>query len=104
MLQQHGSLRTIKKKLIRKALDMIRKIAEEDPDENNDKDKKGLWFHFFQFFICIFGYFDLQSLIRSTQSILSNYITCIRYILSDHIICIILCCILTIPTQIILVN
>ncbi|MBO8589990.1 molecular chaperone HtpG, partial [Staphylococcus aureus] len=31
MLQQHGSLKTIKKKLIRKALDMIRRIADEDP-------------------------------------------------------------------------
>ncbi|CAL0318978.1 unnamed protein product [Lupinus luteus] len=40
MLQQHSSLKTIKKKLIRKALDMIRKIAEEDPDESNDKEKK----------------------------------------------------------------
>ncbi|OWM74970.1 endoplasmin homolog [Punica granatum] len=40
MLQQHSSLKTIKKKLIRKALDMIRKIAEEDPDESADKDKK----------------------------------------------------------------
>ncbi|KAK6939328.1 Histidine kinase/HSP90-like ATPase [Dillenia turbinata] len=40
MLQQHSSLKTIKKKLIRKALDMIRKLAEEDPDESNDKDKK----------------------------------------------------------------
>ncbi|MED6146319.1 heat shock protein 90 [Stylosanthes scabra] len=40
MLQQHSSLRTIKKKLIRKALDMIRKIADEDPDESTDKDKK----------------------------------------------------------------
>lgn len=42
MLQQHSSLKTIKKKLIRKALDMIRKIADEDPDEANDKDKKGM--------------------------------------------------------------
>ncbi|GFP95252.1 endoplasmin homolog [Phtheirospermum japonicum] len=40
MLQQHNSLKTIKKKLIRKALDMIRKLAEEDPEESNDKDKK----------------------------------------------------------------
>ncbi|XP_058731886.1 endoplasmin homolog isoform X2 [Vicia villosa] len=40
MLQQHGSLKTIKKKLIRKALDMIRKLAEEDPDESTDKEKK----------------------------------------------------------------
>ncbi|KAI4389980.1 hypothetical protein MLD38_002139 [Melastoma candidum] len=40
MLQQHNSLKTIKKKLIRKALDMIRKLAEEDPDEIHDKDKK----------------------------------------------------------------
>ncbi|OIT20902.1 PREDICTED: endoplasmin homolog [Nicotiana attenuata] len=42
MLQQHSSLKTIKKKLIRKALDMIRKIADEDPDESNDKDKKDI--------------------------------------------------------------
>ncbi|XP_011074690.1 endoplasmin homolog [Sesamum indicum] len=42
MLQQHSSLKTIKKKLIRKALDMIRKIADEDPDESSDKDKKGI--------------------------------------------------------------
>ncbi|KAL6511865.1 heat shock protein 90 [Orobanche gracilis] len=40
MLQQHSSLKTIKKKLIRKALDMIRKLAEEDPDKSNDKDKE----------------------------------------------------------------
>ncbi|KAK8648914.1 hypothetical protein V6N13_129656 [Hibiscus sabdariffa] len=40
MLQAHGSLKTIKKKLIRKALDMIRKIAEEDPDESSGKDEK----------------------------------------------------------------
>ncbi|CAL9774085.1 unnamed protein product [Musa acuminata subsp. burmannicoides] len=40
MLQQHSSLKTIKKKLIRKALDMIRRIADEDPDEFNNKDKK----------------------------------------------------------------
>ncbi|KAF6163997.1 hypothetical protein GIB67_028701 [Kingdonia uniflora] len=39
MLQQHSSLKTIKKKLIRKALDMIRRIAEEDPDESSDKEK-----------------------------------------------------------------
>ncbi|XP_065048576.1 endoplasmin homolog [Musa acuminata AAA Group] len=39
MLQQHSSLKTIKKKLIRKALDMIRRIAHEDPDEFNNKDK-----------------------------------------------------------------
>ncbi|KAI3952579.1 hypothetical protein MKW92_037095 [Papaver armeniacum] len=38
MLQQHSSLKTIKKKLIRKALDMIRRIAEEDPDESSEKD------------------------------------------------------------------
>ncbi|RWW87081.1 hypothetical protein BHE74_00004117 [Ensete ventricosum] len=40
MLQQHSSLKTIKKKLIRKALDMIRRIADEDPDEFHNKDKK----------------------------------------------------------------
>ncbi|KAJ6836793.1 endoplasmin-like protein [Iris pallida] len=39
MLQQHSSLKTIKKKLIRKALDMIRRLAEEDPDEYSNKDK-----------------------------------------------------------------
>ncbi|KAJ8762307.1 hypothetical protein K2173_007464 [Erythroxylum novogranatense] len=39
MLQQHSSLKTIKKKLIRKALDMIRKIADEDPDESNNDSK-----------------------------------------------------------------
>ncbi|KAL5706489.1 heat shock protein 90 [Ranunculus cassubicifolius] len=39
MLQAHSSLKTIKKKLIRKALDMIRRIAEEDPDESSDKEK-----------------------------------------------------------------
>ncbi|VFQ69433.1 unnamed protein product [Cuscuta campestris] len=39
MLQQHSSLKTIKKKLIRKALDMIRRLAEEDPDESSEKDK-----------------------------------------------------------------
>lgn len=39
MLQQHNSLKTIKKKLIRKALDMIRRIAEEDPDESDAKGK-----------------------------------------------------------------
>ncbi|XP_061373267.1 endoplasmin homolog isoform X2 [Gastrolobium bilobum] len=42
MLQQYSSLKTIKKKLIRKALDMIRRIADEDPDEATDKDKKGM--------------------------------------------------------------
>lgn len=42
MLQQHSSLKTIKKKLVRKALDMIRRIAEEDPDELNVKDEKGI--------------------------------------------------------------
>nr|GFB95490.1 endoplasmin homolog [Tanacetum cinerariifolium] len=41
MLQQHNSLKTIYKKLIRKALDMIHKLAEEDPDEVHDKEKKG---------------------------------------------------------------
>ncbi|WRX29922.1 Heat shock protein Hsp90 family - like 6 [Theobroma cacao] len=43
MLQAHSSLKTIKKKLIRKALDMIRKIAEEDPDESSGKDEKGIF-------------------------------------------------------------
>ena len=39
MLQQHSSLKTIKKKLIRKALDMIRRLADEDPDESTDPSK-----------------------------------------------------------------
>eukprot|EP00245_Coleochaete_scutata_P004390 TRINITY_DN1689_c0_g1_i1.p1 TRINITY_DN1689_c0_g1~~TRINITY_DN1689_c0_g1_i1.p1 ORF type:complete len:830 (-),score=288.69 TRINITY_DN1689_c0_g1_i1:525-3014(-) len=43
MLQQHSSLKTIKKKLIRKALDMIKKIVEEDLDEvkKDDKESEG---------------------------------------------------------------
>lgn len=40
MLQQHSSLKTIKKKLIRKALDMIRRIADEDPDEKASEEDK----------------------------------------------------------------
>lgn len=39
MLQQHASLKTIKKKLVRKALDMIRHIADEDPDEKLEADE-----------------------------------------------------------------
>ncbi|KAK8946773.1 hypothetical protein KSP39_PZI006958 [Platanthera zijinensis] len=39
MLQQHSSLKTIKKKLIRKALDMIRRLADEDPDEYSNRNK-----------------------------------------------------------------
>ncbi|KAL0438406.1 UNVERIFIED_CONTAM: Endoplasmin [Sesamum latifolium] len=56
MLQQHSSLKTIKKKLIRKALDMIRKLADEDPDESNDKDKKGMvsWNRWFFLLWCNF--------------------------------------------------
>jgi HSP90 family molecular chaperone len=42
MLQQHHSLKTVKKKLINKALDMIRKLAQEDPDEFANKDKSGM--------------------------------------------------------------
>lgn len=38
MLQQHSSLKTIKKKLVRKALDMIRKLAEEDKEEEEEKE------------------------------------------------------------------
>ena len=36
MLQQSSSLKTIKKKLVRKALDMIRRIAEDDPAESGE--------------------------------------------------------------------
>merc|ERR1711915_337924 len=51
MLQQHNSLKTIKKKLIRKALDMIRRIAEEDPDESEpDTEKKGKYVKFWNEF------------------------------------------------------
>jgi len=40
-LQQHTSLKTIKKKLVRKALDMIRKLAEEgEPDEDDEDDAR----------------------------------------------------------------
>ena len=38
-LQQHTSLKTIKKKLVRKALDMIRKLAEEGQDDDDDDDE-----------------------------------------------------------------
>jgi len=38
-LQQHTSLKTIKKKLVRKALDMIRKLAEEGNDAEDDEDE-----------------------------------------------------------------
>ena len=37
-LQQHTSLKTIKKKLVRKALDMIRKLAEEGQDDGDDEE------------------------------------------------------------------
>jgi len=45
MLQQHSSLKTIKKKLVRKALDMIRKLAEadeevEEKEEDEEEDKE----------------------------------------------------------------
>ena len=36
-LQQHTSLKTIKKKLVRKALDMIRKLAEEGQDDDDEE-------------------------------------------------------------------
>ena len=39
MLQQHNSLKTIKKKLIRKALDMIKRIMDDDPDEIISEDE-----------------------------------------------------------------
>ena len=37
-LQQHTSLKTIKKKLVRKALDMRRKLAEEGQDDDDDEE------------------------------------------------------------------
>ena len=36
-LQQHTSLKTIKKKLVRKALDMIRKLAEEGQNDDDEE-------------------------------------------------------------------
>lgn len=58
MLQQHSSLKTIKKKLVRKALDMIRRIVEEDEDENLDTTEFGqlawwLAFSKFQFQVAV---------------------------------------------------
>ncbi|CAK9255847.1 unnamed protein product [Sphagnum jensenii] len=53
MLQQHASLKTIKKKLVRKALDMIRHIADEDPDEKLEAEesmKKGKYAKFWEQF------------------------------------------------------
>uniref|UniRef100_A0A7S1WYH7 Histidine kinase/HSP90-like ATPase domain-containing protein n=1 Tax=Tetraselmis chuii TaxID=63592 RepID=A0A7S1WYH7_9CHLO len=43
MLQQHSSLKTIKKKLVRKALDMLRKLAaaEEKAEEEDEGDEEG---------------------------------------------------------------
>jgi len=58
MLQQHNSLKTIKKKLIRKALDMIRRIADEDPDESTDKEKKGMVLNYGLHLIYLFIYFE----------------------------------------------
>ena len=37
-LQQHTSLKVIKKKLVRKALDMIRKLAEEGQDDDDEEE------------------------------------------------------------------
>lgn len=61
MLQQHSSLKTIKKKLVRKALDMIRRIVEEDQDENIDTKEIGQlawWLSFsrFQFQVAVVYY------------------------------------------------
>jgi HSP90 family molecular chaperone len=39
MLQQHSSLKTITKKLIRKALDMIKRIVDDDPAEIISEDE-----------------------------------------------------------------
>jgi len=42
-LQQHAALKTIKKKLVRKALDMIRKLADAETDfEAEDADSEFL--------------------------------------------------------------
>merc|ERR1711966_271633 len=40
-LQQHSSLKTIKKKLVRKALDMIRKLSEDDTAEEGEEATEG---------------------------------------------------------------
>lgn len=42
MLQQHSTLKTIKKKLVRKALDMIRRIYEEDSNEFHESKNPGM--------------------------------------------------------------
>jgi len=44
MLQQNSSLKTIQKKLIRKALDMIKRIMDDDPDEIITSEDEGLLF------------------------------------------------------------
>lgn len=41
MLQAHASLKTIKKKLVRKALDMIRKLAEDDEEKRGKEAAPG---------------------------------------------------------------
>ena len=40
-LQAHGSLKTIKKKLVRKALDTIRKLADDEAAEGASSDNSG---------------------------------------------------------------
>lgn len=65
MLQQHSSLKTIKKKLIRKALDMIRRIADQDPDEFKGIDKGVYIFNsecinFSVFFFLVFSVLRLE--------------------------------------------
>ncbi|XP_024383099.1 endoplasmin homolog isoform X4 [Physcomitrium patens] len=42
MLQQLSSLKTLKKKVVRKALDMIKRIMDDDPDEIISEDEDGL--------------------------------------------------------------
>lgn len=39
MLQQLSSLKTLKKKVVRKALDMIKRIMDDDPDEIISEDE-----------------------------------------------------------------
>ena len=53
MLQQHASLKTIKKKLVRKALDMLRKMADdemyEDEGEEGEEENEGAAMKYSQF-------------------------------------------------------
>ena len=58
MLQQHSSLKTIKKKLVRKALDMIRRLADEDDVAAKKAEEEGEWMR--HHCVCWHGLQDMQ--------------------------------------------